>query len=45
MGIPEGQERNTGAKEMLEIIVTEHFLILMTDTKAQCKKLREHQVG
>ena len=41
MGIPEEGYRNT--KEIFEIIVTENFPKLMSDTKPQIQKAQDHQ--
>lgn len=38
MGIPEGEEREEGTKELFATIITENFPRLMSDTKLQIQE-------
>lgn len=42
MEIPEGEEIDKGAQEIVEVIMAKNFPKLMRDTKAQIGNLREH---
>ena len=45
MGVPEGEEREKGAREIFEVILSENYPKLMTDIKTKIQVLREPQQG
>lgn len=45
MGIPKGEERGKGTREIFDVIMAENFPKLVTDIKTQIQGLRELQAG